>query len=463
VGKVRQVLSCSGCGQSVSQWVGRCPGCGEWGTIGDHGPPATGAAPVEPLGSGDEPAEARIGTGLDGVDRVLGGGLVRGSVALIAGEPGIGKSTLLLQIVGHVAGGGGTCLVASGEESRAQVAIRARRLGIGPDAASFVPGRELGHVLDAARAARPAVLVVDSIQAIRDPSLPSLPGGPAQVRACADALVGLAKSGGVTVLLVGQVTKDGDVAGPRTLEHAVDVVCSFDGDDTTGLRVLAGGKNRFGPEGELAWFEMAAGGLREVDPRDVLAPGDGEAGAATALVTAGRRALAVEVQGLTAFAEGHPRRHVSGLDPRRFGLVAAVVDRAIGLRLTRSELYGAAAGGLRIDDPGADLAVAAALASSATGVPPPPRSAFAGEVSLTGAVRPPRGLGLRLAAAAAAGVRTVYCPGDHDPPGGVRVVRVRRLGEALTWARKPRSGRRMAEADEEDRKVGTGIPSRASA
>jgi DNA repair protein RadA/Sms len=443
--------------------MGRCPGCGEWGTIGDHGPPSTGAAPVETLGSGDEPAEARIGTGLDGVDRVLGGGLVPGSVALIAGEPGIGKSTLLLQIVGHVAGAGGTCLVASGEESRAQVAIRARRLGIGPEAASFVPGRELGNVLDAARAARPAILVVDSIQAVRDPSLPSLPGGPAQVRACADALVGLAKSSGVTVLLVGQVTKDGDVAGPRTLEHAVDVVCSFDGDETTGLRVLAGGKNRFGPEGELAWFEMATDGLREVDPRDVLAPGDGEAGAATALVTAGRRALAVEVQGLTAFTEGHPRRHVSGLDPRRFGLVAAVVDRATGLRLTRSELYGAAAGGLRIDDPGADLAVAAALASSATGVPPPPRSAFAGEVSLTGAVRPPPGLGLRLAAAAAAGVRTVYCAGSPDPPEGVRVVRVRRLGEALTWARKGRSGPRRAEADETDTKVGSRIRSEVSA
>lgn len=463
MGKVRQALSCSGCGQPVSQWMGRCPGCGEWGTIGDHGLPSTGAAPIVPLGSGDEPAEARIGTGLDGVDRVLGGGLVPGSVALIAGEPGIGKSTLLLQVVGHVAAAGGTCLVASGEESRAQVAIRARRLGIGPDAASFVPGRELGHVLDAAREARPAVLLVDSIQAIRDPSLPSLPGGPAQVRACADALVGLAKSTGVTVLLVGQVTKDGDVAGPRTLEHAVDVVCSFDGDETTGLRVLAGGKNRFGPEGELTWFEMAAEGLHEIDPRDVLAPGDGEAGAATALVTAGRRALAVEVQGLTAFTEGHPRRHVSGLDPRRFGLVAAVVDTSTGLRLTRSELYGAAAGGLRIDDPGADLAVAAALASSATGVPPPPRSAFAGEVSLTGAVRPPPGLGLRLAAAAAAGVRTVYCAGDPDPPEGVRVVRVRRLGEALTWARKRRSGSRVPEADETDRGVEERIPSSASA
>ena len=443
--------------------MGRCPGCGEWGTIGEFGPPATGAAPVEPLGLGEESPEPRIGTALEGMDRVLGGGLVRGSVTLIAGEPGIGKSTLVLQLVGHVAGVEGPCLVASGEESRAQVAIRARRLGLATDRVSFVAGRELGHVLDAARAARPAILVVDSIQAIRDPALPSLPGGPAQVRACTDALVGLAKTIGVTVLLIGQVTKDGDVAGPKTLEHAVDVVCSFDGDEATGLRVLAGGKNRFGPEGELAWFEMAAEGLREVDSRQVLAPGDGEAGAATALVTAGRRALAVEVQGLTAFTEGHPRRHVSGLDPRRFGLVAAVVDRATRLRLTRSELYGAAAGGLRIDDPGADLAMAAALASSATGVPPPPRSAFAGEVSLTGAVRPPPGLGLRLAAAAAAGVRTVFCSGDAAPPRGVRLVRVRRLEEALSWALSRQRRRAASGPDEPDETVGRAASSRRSA
>ena len=443
--------------------MGRCPGCGEWGTIGDHGPPATGAARVEPLGLGDEEPQPRIATGIDGVDRLFGGGLVRGSVTLIAGEPGIGKSTLVLQIVGHVAGVEGLCLVASGEETRAQVSVRARRLKLPFDRVSFVAGRELGPVLDAARAGRPAILVIDSIQAIRDPALPSLPGGPAQVRACADALVGLAKTTGVTVVLIGQVTKDGDVAGPKTLEHAVDVVCSFDADGATGLRVLAGGKNRFGPEGEVAWFEMDPEGLREVDPGRVLAPSDGEVGAATALVTAGRRALAVEVQGLTAYTEGHPRRHVSGLDPRRFGLVAAVVDRAIRLRLTRSELYGAAAGGLRIDDPGADLAVAAALASSATGVPPPPRSAFAGEVSLTGAVRPPAGLALRLAAAAAARIETVFCSGDADPPPGVRVVRVRRLEQVLSWARKGRRGSAAGGSVEADETVGAEARPRWSA
>jgi DNA repair protein RadA/Sms len=366
-------------------------------------------------------------------------------VVLIAGEPGIGKSTLLLQVAARL-GAGLTCLYASGEESRAQVAARARRLRMATEAASFIPGRDVHQVVDAARALRPDVLVVDSIQAVRDPASGSLPGGPAQVRTCADVLVGLAKEEGIAVVLAGQVTKDGDVAGPRTLEHAVDAVCSFEGDPRTGLRVLAGGKNRFGPEGEVAWFEMGGGGLREMDPSTVLGPGEGEPGAATGLILVGRRALAVEIQALTSYADGPPRRNVSGLDPRRFGLVAAVVDRAVGLRLSRSELFGAAAGGLRIDDPGADLAVAAALASAAWGGAPPPRSAFVGEVSLTGAVRPPANLGVRLSAAGAAGVRSVFCAGGADPPSGVRIVRVGKVAEAMAWVRPPRSETRGAQA-----------------
>jgi DNA repair protein RadA/Sms len=440
VGKLRQVLACSECGQQVSQWVGRCPGCGAWGTVAEATPAVVHGerAEIRSLLLPPEEPDRRLSTGFDGVDRVLGGGLVPGSVVLLAGEPGIGKSTLLLQIVAHLGSGEHRSLVASGEETRWQVAGRARRLGIASQEASFVPGRELAAVVDAARAAAPAVLVVDSIQSIRDPASTSLAGGPAQVRACADALIGLAKTEGIAVILVGQVTKDGDVAGPRTLEHAVDVVCSFDADQAAGLRVLAGGKNRFGPEGELAWFEMGSRGLREVDPGAVLAPSEAEPGAATALVSAGRRALALEVQALAVPTHGPPRRHVSGLDPRRFGLVAAVVDRAAGFRLSRAELYGAAAGGVRVDDPGADLAVAAALASSASGAAPPPRTAFAGEVSLTGAVRSPPGLPLRIAAAAAAGIGTIVCAGEAQGSSGVRIVRVRRVEEALRWARAAR-------------------------
>src|SRR5918999_1369243 len=262
MGKARAVLEWGACGHRVSQWAGRCPSCGGWGTIAE-----VKASPVPR--SGAEPV-------------------------LLAGEPGIGKSTLLLQLVARVAANGTTCLYASGEESRGQVAARAGRLAVPPDASSFIPGRDVHGVMDAAAAVRPGLLVVDSIQAIRDSDSSSLPGGPAQVRACADALIGLAKDQRTAVILAGQVTKDGDIAGPRTLEHAVDVVCSFDGDARTGLRVLTGGKNRFGPEGEVAWFEIGPAGLREVDPAEILAPADGEPGAATALVMAGRRALAVE-------------------------------------------------------------------------------------------------------------------------------------------------------------------------
>lgn len=436
MGKARTTYECTACGVPSGQWAGRCPSCGGWGTVeAALSTPSTASAtrgpPVALLGAGGDP-DRRLSTGLEGVDRVLGGGLVPGSVALVAGEPGIGKSTLLLQIADRLTLSGHRTLLASGEESHGQVASRARRLGVRGELV-FVPGRELPHVLEAARGERPAVLIVDSIQAIRDPGHTSLPGGPTQVRLCADGLVGLAKGDGVTVIVAGQVTKDGEVAGPRTLEHAVDVVCSFDGDQRTGLRVLAGGKNRFGPEGELAWFEMGPRGLLEADPSELLTSKDPEPGAATGLLSAGRRAVAVEVQALVAPTDGSPRRQVTGLDPRRFGLVAAVVDRAASLGLGRAELYGATAGGLRIDDPGCDLAVAAALVSAATGVPPPRGRAFMGEVSLTGAVRGAPNPGPRLAAASSAGVSEVYAP-----PGvrssDVEVRTVRHVYDALTWA-----------------------------
>jgi DNA repair protein RadA/Sms len=364
-------------------------------------------------------------------------------VVLLAGEPGIGKSSLLLQLAAGLSTEERPCLIASGEESLEQVAERARRLGVDPSSLTFVPGRDLTDVVEIARASAPPAVIVDSIQAIRDPDLPSLPGSPGQVRACADALVGVAKAHGIAVVLAGQVTKDGDLAGPRTLEHAVDAVCALDRDPSTGLRVLSGGKNRFGPEGEVAWLEMTSSGLREVEPGSVI-PEEGEIGAAVALVGAGRRGLAVQVQALTSRTEGPPRRHVAGLDPRRFGVVAAVTDRAVGLGLGRAEIYGAAAGGMRVEEPAADLAVAAALASAARGVPPPPRSAFCGEVSLTGAVRTPPSLGARLAAAAAAGIRTVFCPESSEVPAEVRLVPVRRVEDALGWAGTSSSRRRSS-------------------
>jgi DNA repair protein RadA/Sms len=380
--------------------------------------------------------ERRISTGFPSVDRVLGGGLVPGSAVLLAGAPGIGKSTLLLQLASRLSGAGHPCLLASGEEARAQVAARARRLGIDGDGLRFVPGRDLSGVLDAAADERPSVLVIDSVHTIRDAGSPSLPGGVGQVRACADALIAMAKEHGVTVLLIGHVTKDGDLAGPRTLEHAVDTVLTFEGDHRSGLRVLAGGKNRFGPEGEVAWFEMTPTGLVETDAGPRLGEGDSEPGCATALALAGRRAFAVDVQALVVPSDGPPRRQVSGLDHRRFHIVAAVTDRALHLRLIRSELFGATSGGLRLDDPGVDLAVAAALASASVGRPAPAGCGFVGEVSLTGSVRPVAGMDHRLSAARAAGLSALVVPAAGPvrgrPPPGLRIVPVAHVREALT-------------------------------
>jgi DNA repair protein RadA/Sms len=440
VAKLKTILACSACRQQVSQWVGRCPGCGQWGTIeevrGTNGSgPRSGTPPsLVTLVSGPDD-ERRVSTGSAGIDRVLGGGVVPASVALLAGEPGIGKSTLLLHVLAHLSSAGQTCVLVSGEESHAQVAARARRLGVSGDAISFAPGRDLAHVLETARETRPFVLAVDSIQTIRDTSLTQMPGGPSQVRLCTDALVGLAKEEGIAVLLTGHVTKDGDLAGPRTLEHAVDVVLTFDGDPRSGLRVLSGGKNRYGAEGEAAWFEMGADGLKEIDPTVLLVSGSPSPGAAIALPQAGRRALAVEVQALVGTTDGPARRQATGLDPRRFQLVAAVLDRGAGVPLGRSELFGASSGGVRLDDPACDLAIAAALASAAADVAPPPGSAFVGEVALTGTVRPAPSMAQRLSAARAAGCSMVYAAkGGQADLHGIRLMPVRHVREALDWA-----------------------------
>lgn len=437
--KTRTSFVCSDCGHQVAQWVGRCPGCGQWGSIPERGrtertrsdPPQ---APLETLGPAGQGEPQRSSTGFAGIDRVLGGGLCPGSVTLLAGEPGIGKSTLLLQVVAALSASGLPCVLASGEESRAQVAARAGRIGVDGELVHFVAGRDLPDVLGAAHSVRPFLLAVDSIQTLRDPEAPQMPGGPSQVRGCTDHLVGLAKTEGIAVLLAGHVTKDGDLAGPRTLEHAVDVVMTFDGDPRSGLRMLSSGKNRFGQEGEAAWFEMTPTGLGEIDPAGLLRSGGGEPGAATALPMAGRRALAVEVQALVAPTDGPGRRQVTGLDARRFQLAAAVLDTAGHLPLGRADLFGASLGGIRIDDPACDLAVCAALASASTGVSAPADAAFVGEVGLTGLVRPAPALEQRLAAARAAGCRRVFASGPAGTASGLQVVPVRSVADALDWA-----------------------------
>ncbi len=440
--KARTLLECADCGQRLAQWAGRCPGCGAWGTIGERvGGTSHAPVAVQTL-EHDEEVERRVSTGFLGIDRVLGGGLVPASVTLLAGEPGIGKSTLLLQLVANLSAAGLSCLVASGEEARQQVARRARRLGIEGSSLAFVPGRELGTVLESGRSASPFLLAVDSIQTLRDPDASQMPGGPAQVRSCTDALAGLAKAEDIAVLLTGHVTKDGDLAGPRTLEHAVDVVLTFDGDPRSGLRMLTGGKNRFGAEGEVAWFEMTGAGLRELDPTSRLVSGESEPGSAIALPQTGRRALAIEVQALVTPTEGPVRRQVTGLDLRRFQLVAAVLERA-GIRLGRSDVFGASSGGLRLDDPACDLALAAAIASAVSGVPTPRGAAFVGEVALTGTVRSAPSMSQRLSAARTAGIQTVFAPLEAGERTGLRVVLVRHVRDALTWA-STGSGHRAA-------------------
>ncbi|MFL5792017.1 MAG: AAA family ATPase [Actinomycetota bacterium] len=434
-------FACEACGRHAPQWSGRCADCGAWGQIREREPepkrPRAASHSAVPLLDPSATEPARLSTGLPDLDRVLGGGLVPGSVVLLAGPPGIGKSTLLLQWLAAMAAAGRPGLVASGEESRAQVAARARRIGIAADAVSFAPGRDLHGVLAAARAERPAVLAVDSIQTLRDPEATTQPGGVSQVRGCVDALVELAKTDDTTVVVSGHVTKEGDLAGPRALEHAVDVVLAFEGDPRSGLRIVSGGKNRFGAEGETAWFEMGPAGLSPIDPAELLCSGERHPGAAVALPLAGRRALAVEIQALVGADDGPSRRQVTGLDLRRFQQVAAVLERSIGLPLGRSELFGAVGGGIKVDDPAGDLAVAAALASAATGEAPPEGAAFVGEIALTGQVRPAAAMEQRVAAARGAGCSTVFAPERAGPLDGLRVVTVGHLSEALGWALPP--------------------------
>jgi DNA repair protein RadA/Sms len=427
VARPQTVFACQSCGATAPKWLGRCPECGDWNSYVEEAraraAPASGpgSAPpvsvrIEEIGSLEGPRRA---TGLPGFDRVLGGGLVAGSVVLLGGEPGIGKSTLLFQAGrGLAAGGSGDVLYASAEESAAQVRLRAERLGIRDGGLLVLPETDVSRIVAEAEARKAslALVVVDSVQAVADPTLASSPGTVSQVRASASELTRYAKSSGVPVLLVGHVTKDGSLAGPKSLEHLVDAVISIEGDRGGARRLLRATKNRFGPVDEIALYEMTGEGLAELPDASAVLLAERRAGLPGSAVTAARegtRSVLVEIQALVgSISPGSPRRVAIGLDAGRLALLIAVLDGA-GLPLSTREVFVSCTGGLEVSEPSADLAVVGALSSSARGKALPERSVFFGEIGLLGEVRRVPAAASRLKEAAALGFRTVYLPSGN--------------------------------------------------
>ena len=390
--------ACIECGTGAPKWSGKCDGCGEWNTIVeepvDADPvvvvaPAVPARPITEVSSLDANP---LPTGIAEFDRVLGGGLVPGSVTLVGGEPGVGKSTLLLQVLAAPARSGATVLYLSAEESTQQVRRRAERLGALHERLYLAAETDLARVLGHVDQLRPSVVVIDSIQTVFDPELSSAPGSVGQVRQCAHRLVRLAKERDIAVILVGHVTKEGALAGPRVLEHVVDTVLSFEGDRHHTLRVVRATKHRFGSTQELGLFAMGEGGLEAVaDPSEMFLADrrPGIAGSVIVPTLEGHRPLVVELQALVAASGGgHPRRSVTGVDPGRVGLLLAVLERRVNVPVLGLDTYAMAVGGARVTEPGADLAIALAIASAYRDKAYPVTLAAVGEISLAGEIRP---------------------------------------------------------------------------
>jgi DNA repair protein RadA/Sms len=422
---------CGACGQQAPRWIGRCPSCGEWGTVAEQAPSAAprrarlGPVPeVTRLSELRDERPDRLSTGIAELDRVLGGGLVAGSLVLIGGEPGIGKSTLVLQALAGIAAAAngrspGDVMLVTGEESPIQVRGRAERLDCDCGPVRVLAETRLESVLAAIEAHAPAVCAIDSVQTLCSDSVEGAPGAPNQVRQATVELMRAAKERGATILLVGQVTKDGGLAGPRTLEHLVDCVLSFEGDDLRAQRVLRATKNRFGSTNETGIFEMGASGLRSVDDptRLYLAEAGERVGSCVFPAVEGSRALLVEVQALVGPTELVPPRRVAiGVDRTRLAQVIAVLSRHAGLRLGDSDVFVSVAGGARALDPAADLAMALAVTSAHRGTPLVAGTVAFGELGLTGAVRPAGHAVRRLAAAAAHGMDVAVMP--PAPSGG---------------------------------------------
>lgn len=430
-------FACTECGYSSGRWFGKCPGCAAFGTLVEEatGRVAAGKAPPAPLlRLVDVEAEdaARISTGVPELDRVLGGGLVPASLVLLGGEPGVGKSTLLLTALAAVSHDRRALLV-TGEESVAQVKLRAERLG-GAERVEILAETELDTVCETLRAERPDVCVIDSVQTLYAAELGSAPGSVAQVREAAGRLLRVAKESGVAIVLVGHVTKDGSVAGPRVLEHLVDCVLQFEGDRYHAHRVLRAAKNRFGSTNELGVFEMTGAGLVGVpDPSEVFGRTvEGEPGAAVACALEGTRPLLLEIQALVGKTDlAMPRRVATGVDPKRLAMIVAVLARHAGVPLGQADVFVNVAGGLRIDEPGADLAVALAIASAARRLPVRGGTAAFGEIGLTGRLRPAAQAERRLDECAKLGLDRAVAPAGTAAHGKIRVEGAETLRAAI--------------------------------
>ncbi len=443
--KGRGQFVCGQCGRETAKWLGRCPGCGGWNTFQARSPAAASPS-VQEVASLDTAALPRLALPLGEVNRVLGGGFVPGSLCLLAGEPGIGKSTLMLQVAQAVSAASGPVAYISGEESALQIKLRAERLGVKGQGLFILTETNLEAAIGSLEELSPRLVVLDSIQTVFLPDVTGAPGSLSQVRECTLRLMAWAKPRSVPVLLAGHVTKDGSIAGPKTLEHIVDVVLYLEGEAYSSYRLLRGVKNRFGSTHEVGIFEMGGMGLNEVaNPSQVfLASHQGEAAAGCAVVPAleGSRVLLAEVQALTSPAlAGAPRRISSGVDFSRLLLLAAVLTRRCGLPLGSQDIIANVVGGLSLQEPAADLAVALAIASCYRDVPLSPDTVVVGEVGLTGELRPVPGLERRLAEAARLGFRRCLAsPGDAAAPAGIELIPVATLGQALSLGLRRRKG-----------------------
>jgi DNA repair protein RadA/Sms len=456
--KVRAIFECQACGFQSSKWLGRCPDCGEWNSFAEEreapraaaaGGAGQGQLPLQ-IGGRPKPydvidgAEAeRMPSGIDEFDRVLGGGIVPGSMVLIGGEPGIGKSTLLLQVAHLLGRTGGAVLYVSGEESEKQIKLRGERLGIKGGGLFLLGETCLERILEHVEEMKPQALVVDSVQTVYSTRFPSAPGSISQVREVATQLLFLAKGRGITTFLIGHVTKDGSLAGPKSLEHIVDTVLYFEGEKHHHHRIVRAVKNRFGAVSELGVFEMTGSGLTPVSNPSALFLAErlpGSPGSAVVATLEGSRPMLVEVQALVSPSSfGTPRRMSIGLDPNRTSLLLAVLEKRIGLELLGDDVFVSVAGGLEVAEPAADLGIAAAIASSFRNRPLPQGTVVFGEVGLAGEVRGAGQSGLRVREAAQMGFTRCILPARNAPPGtpGIELVGVHTLEEALERLQEP--------------------------